>query len=425
MRAVTGSRLISAPLPYGCHRQWRDIVLSFAVFLGLLGSNIVFAQPPTTSTAFPASDLICGPNSIYLLLRMRGVDVSWEALRATLSSQSGPMSLQEVRDACHHFGLAVEVMHLSRADLVTCNLPIIALFPPVGTATVGHYVVITTIRDGTATFVDGTTAKTQNLPFEQFIEQWSTYAVVPSRQTLGSSMLRSIGGLACIIVGAVLACSYRKPRCHQSKRATLILVGSIILTTSQAMGFGGVVPETGGDAVSGTLNSSNSDFWRRAENDGLNCLYVRLRLLGYEQSYEQFRELAGKPSEYQSMLSLSSLSGAIGFPCRPARLTAEELDAATLPLLVHEEPEGIGSGRFSLLVARTSTSVTLIEGDSMSWNRMQRELFDRQWTGYALVTLTHSQWTTTARRVGIFVAATYLVVFRLGRRKTGASTMSA
>src|SRR6516162_6944516 len=40
-------------------------------------------------------------------------------------------------------------------------------------------------------------------------------------------------------------------------------------------------------------------FFRFAENDGVNCLYLQLRLLGYDRSYEAFR--AQLPQDSKSL----------------------------------------------------------------------------------------------------------------------------
>ncbi len=98
-------------------------------------------------------------------------------------------------------------------------------------------------------------------------------------------------------------------------------------------------------------NIPSGTFWRRAENDGLNCLYFSLLKAGYNQSYEQFIELAGNGRDNRDLLALSQLASKIGYQYVPVRLTTQELERAPMPIIIQMindevKEASMGNGRF-------------------------------------------------------------------------------
>src|SRR5438876_5817956 len=70
---------------------------------------------------------------------------------------------------------------------------------------------------------------------------------------------------------------------------------------------------------------SPAAFWRTRENDGINCLYIQLRLLGYAESYEKFRVRSPESGKYTSLQSLAALASEVGFDLVPVKLTYAQL----------------------------------------------------------------------------------------------------
>jgi hypothetical protein len=130
----------------------------------------------------------------------------------------------------------------------------------------------------------------------------------------------------------------------------------------------------------GTLAS-----WRLPCNDGINCLYIQLRLLGYSGDYEAlWRQISGG-NPLQTLESLALAAGQVGFKLRSRKLTFSELTSARKPMIVHMEEEGVASSGFSLFLFGTPQSVALIEGPSARYIETPVGHFGRAWTGYALV----------------------------------------
>lgn len=146
------------------------------------------------------------------------------------------------------------------------------------------------------------------------------------------------------------------------------------------------------------------DQWRVAQNDGLNCLYLQLRLIGTRAEYSKYRVALGNSDEYRSLQSLAVAARQFGVKAEPLLLSSAELRTLRLPILVHLEARGLGSGGFCLYLGQSDDSVTLVKGDTMEWCAVGRDEFERSWTGYALVLSPRSGMAATIRRVGCVVA---------------------
>jgi hypothetical protein len=152
-------------------------------------------------------------------------------------------------------------------------------------------------------------------------------------------------------------------------------------------------------------------YFRDPENDAANCLYLQLRLLGYMESYETFRnQLPDKPRSL-SLASLANLGQKLGFPLVPVKMNMSELTKAGTPVIVYCEANGIGRGSFLLFlgVNENETSVALINGAYVTREWMSRDQFRRNWTGYALIAHPSIAWELWIRR-----SATVLVVAGMG-----------
>lgn len=161
-----------------------------------------------------------------------------------------------------------------------------------------------------------------------------------------------------------------------------------------------------------------AEFWRLPENDGINCLYLQLRLLGYDGSYQTFRRQTSDAGNFQTLNSLASLARRLGFQLLLRKLTASEFASIRGPVLVHMEHGGISSGAFSLFLYGDGRSVVLVRGLSMRRRQMPSDSFERAWTGYALVPRQTRNWYALARRCVAILLISYVVVLLLHDRKT-------
>lgn len=137
---------------------------------------------------------------------------------------------------------------------------------------------------------------------------------------------------------------------------------------------------------------------RRPEYDAVNCLYLQLRLLGYTESYEAFRDRVTGDPRHMSLKSLADLGRRLGFLLIPVTMTFSELAKTKSPVILHLEDNGIGSGRFILFLGMDETRIDVIDGSYITFEQMLNDRFRRKWTGYALVAQPLIDWQMWLRR---------------------------
>lgn len=159
-------------------------------------------------------------------------------------------------------------------------------------------------------------------------------------------------------------------------------------------------------------------YFRTAENDALNCLYLQLRVLGYQEDYEKFRERVAEEPQPLSLLTLVSLGGKLGFRLASVKMTFADLAKAKAPVIVHLEEREIGRGSFCLFLGmdQAQTSMLVIDGDYVVRTWMPRDQFRRDWTGYAVIARPSIAWGLWVRRSA---TALFLVVGGVAVRLRG------
>ena len=161
--------------------------------------------------------------------------------------------------------------------------------------------------------------------------------------------------------------------------------------------------------------------WRCPQRDGVNCLYLQLRLLGYNGSYEDVvGAIPGSP-EQGNLASLAQAAKRLGFDLVPVKMAAAELFEVRSPTIILFEELGIDSGRFHLLLGSSATMVHLVNGMYITRYRllMSKDEFRRGWTGFALVPRSPPHW--PGRVLGIvggavMAAGIHSLVARRARR---------
>jgi hypothetical protein len=138
--------------------------------------------------------------------------------------------------------------------------------------------------------------------------------------------------------------------------------------------------------VQGVASHKGQNRFRMPENDAINCFYLQLRVLGYTESYEKFREQIADDPKSLSLASLADLGRKFGFRLMAAKMDFAELARADTPVILYFEEGEIGQGRFHLFLGiyDNGRSVSLINGAYVLHQYMPRDEFRRHWTGYAL-----------------------------------------
>lgn len=368
--------------------------------------------------------MMCGPNSLYLILRLYGIPFEPDAIKKRyIPSHPKGMSLLELRDACEAFGLKAQMRQCSVTQLCkNFRSPVIA-YTTWYHGESRHYVVLLAVENDRVCLMDATTGRIIKTTPQKLENIWLGYILVPSLGGGNSMLALGISVLLWLIAAyailRVLPRARLAPHRRESNRP-LVRFGLFLLTLGVALTCwqSAAIGESADVRTSlGPEGGAQPIFWRLPENDGINCLYIQLRLLGYSGSYDTFLRQALDARSFQTMESLAILAKQAGFHLVPKKLTASELSNMACPVLVHIEDEGIGSGSFCLFLDSTERSALLINGSYVGLAEITLDRFKRAWTAYALVPQKTTDWLTLARRGGALLLISYIVLFILNAHK--------
>jgi hypothetical protein len=74
------------------------------------------------------SGVKCGPNSLYILLKLEGIDVAYDDVIGAVELTESGSNLADLRRAAARFGLACEVKYLTPQDLIQMTRPLVVHF---------------------------------------------------------------------------------------------------------------------------------------------------------------------------------------------------------------------------------------------------------------------------------------------------------
>jgi ABC-type bacteriocin/lantibiotic exporter with double-glycine peptidase domain len=74
------------------------------------------------------SERMCGPNSLYGLLRLKGLEVSLDDVVRQASPGANGVSFAQLQHASGEFGIRCEVVRFNRNQLSSLNFPVIVHF---------------------------------------------------------------------------------------------------------------------------------------------------------------------------------------------------------------------------------------------------------------------------------------------------------
>jgi ABC-type bacteriocin/lantibiotic exporter with double-glycine peptidase domain len=338
------------------------------------------APDVSKQTANPKT-LVCGPNSLYMLLRMCGRPVTFEQVARQCGSDNRWTTMLELRDAADRLGLATRVRRGTLDDLDSFSLPFIAhsrsQFGVAANDNVGHYLLVVNVGETTVDFVDGTCGDLVSYPRDRFMKYWTGYLLEPSSIILDWSwrkVILSSLALSAVLALVVLRTYRRSPGPTRGLRAGLLLVAFCSTTTTVSA----AVPEP-----SPGKEVSLAD-WRSSSNDGVNCLYLQLAILGYAVDYPRVREAIYPGQGEVSIATLRDAATRCGLRMRIVRCNVEELKRMPKPVItyLHDDRKG---GTFVLLNHLGEQKCGLILGSTVSLEEMSIDQFRRDWSGVALI----------------------------------------
>jgi hypothetical protein len=128
----------------------------------------------------PTLNPVCGLNSIYLLLQLRGLDISYDSLKNDVTTTGGGASMEELQSAAQKHGVKAEVRQIAPSDLSSVQLPVIARLN-IGESD-GHFVVLTHVDADKTTFIDGSSLRTTIARSDAFHDEFSGYVLTTPRR---------------------------------------------------------------------------------------------------------------------------------------------------------------------------------------------------------------------------------------------------
>lgn len=155
------------------------------------------------------NDKHCGPNSLYALLRLYGVDVDHERLTDSISLDDRGCSVGDLQKAASEIGVRLEAVRVRPEQLRQSLLPAIVHY---GTSPgdTGHFFVLLNIEqvgeDQFMQTIDGSDGQfVVRAPMGQFFREWDGVLLVVSRESNSLSWGWSAAGCLLVINAFVYA----------------------------------------------------------------------------------------------------------------------------------------------------------------------------------------------------------------------------
>jgi hypothetical protein len=119
-------------------------------------SSYCFANEDAPAIAFD-----CGANSLYIVAKISGKDVSFDRALELAPRRSTGNTLGEIKSGAEHLGFNVEAVRLSAREILGCRVPVVVLLLPQNDptlpklrSTIGHYIVVRPVASGRVQILD-------------------------------------------------------------------------------------------------------------------------------------------------------------------------------------------------------------------------------------------------------------------------------
>ena len=322
--------------------------------------------------------IICGPNSLYLLLRAWNIPVRYTEVERQLPMVERGTTLLALKQTAAQLGLPTRVRQCTTESLATLNLPSIvhlrANFREDARET--HYALLSTISESGVVCIDGTTGFREEVSWGKMEWYWTGYVVepVPDPPLLEAPFLlvpMFLANLVCMFL-AVWPPNFVWRRSRPAVVMALVgLLGSALAVPARADGEG---PGAAGDGI-----------WRTPSCDAVNSLDLYLRLVDHPAPRERITSALGNAGRQATLLDLKRATQALGQPSRVAKSSPGKLASYPLPVIVHLFDERWQHGSYFVLFEINKDEYRVINGASATLEVLPVDDFRRRWSGFALV----------------------------------------
>lgn len=360
----------------------------------------------------------CGSNSVFLALRLLGVDSDRARLEASKISGDEAKSLLELESALRPFSRvrSAQIKHTDLKMIHTPTILLIDLFRDSGSDRVGHYVVYTGKRvNNTFEVIDGTSGHIMYLREEWIAERFSGYALLsvpPPRLNPGYLAIA-----AGVVLGIVLP--WNAMPSIRIRLRTLV-VGGIV-----AAGVGPIEaiarqPEENAQVLEqedrATDSRKDAGSWRNERDSGLFCLFVVLKQLGLRDDFYSFWNKQSKHEEGWSMTELMKVAQDQQVTLAPVKVSLEEILVRRIPAVVHID-RGVDDGYFIVPISKEGNRILFFDGRTAALGIISRDVLSKYSSGVALVPVSDGTATVYSLRNYAMLAASALVVIAALARK--------
>lgn len=124
-------------------------------------------------------------------------------------------------------------------------------------------------------------------------------------------------------------------------------------------------------------NPQSTSYWCRPENDGANCLYLQLRVLGYQERYETYLAAVRRYQHLDLLNGLAAAERDLVYDLVPARLTLADIETVSMRFTAYFERHDESTGYFALIVGPSDQNVVVLPGGSTTIEQVRRDTFRR------------------------------------------------
>ncbi|MDR2707053.1 MAG: hypothetical protein LBC02_14875 [Planctomycetaceae bacterium] len=315
----------------------------------------------------------CGYNSLYLFLRLKGYNVSFESVKDKTQIKQTGTSFFDLQTGAAAFNVKTQTVQCSYETLQKLSYPVIAWIDRSKTKSpekvIGHFIVIISCTPEYITYFDGTSAEKTNMSVTNFKKQWNGMILMEQNQ---SSIISNNFGIICFLFGlfcVILTKIFDKKTIVSSLVFVIIFLG--YCSQSYAM-------------------EESVGIWRKPENESINALYLLLKChelpCDYHVLESEFKQFSQNTDLYllQKQAKKYGLTMSVFHSRSP-----EVLNKLPIPFLIHmesgnEKNETIWKGNYLLVIGRGNKNYMIVECGAVQMSDIPEEMLRRYWSGYVL-----------------------------------------
>src|SRR5262249_3844338 len=147
----------------------------------------------------------------YVVLRLRGRDVSYRDVEDRLPVSEAGTRITDMRDCARGFGMDAQVVKATPTALVRCPMPMIAHMEEERKVS-GHYVVVVAADGDQVELMDGTAGVPRTVSMTEFGKEWTGYLLLVRPRPWWRSLFWVAAGLGVVVLALAGVLKFARPR---------------------------------------------------------------------------------------------------------------------------------------------------------------------------------------------------------------------